>query len=111
MPANPFVHDIIVVDGEHYHFLEVDWVDDEAIRLGGTPIPRGPRGPIVDAAFAAPHVQGLRTWMRLPNYHVSETPRGYRVTIKDVRYGRLNTTGIGHAVVDLDRALCPRPAN
>ena len=107
MPANPFVHDIIVVDGEHYHFLEVDWLDDEPIRLGGTPMPRGPRGPIVDAALAAPHVQGLRTWMRLPSYHVSETTRGYRVTIKD----GLNTTGIGHAVVDLDRALRPQPVN
>jgi len=108
LPANPLVRDIVVVDMDHYHFLEVNWLANETVRIGSPAIARGPRSPIVEAALSAPHIQGLRTWMRFPSYQVDEVADGYRVTIRDVRYARLTTTGIGYGVVHLDRSLQPR---
>lgn len=109
VPANPFVRDVVVVDGNHYHFLEVDWLADPRVRVGGPAIPIGPRGPVTDAALSAPQVQGLRTWMRFPSFDVDETAQGYRVTIRDVRYARIGAVGFGVAAVELDRSLRPVP--
>lgn len=109
LPANPFVRDIVVVDVDHYHFLEVNWLADETVRIASPAIARGPRGPIVEAALTAPHIHGLLTWMRFPSYQVEEMADGYRVIIRDVRYTRLNTRAIGYGAVELDRQLQPRP--
>jgi inner membrane protein len=108
VPANPFVRDVIVMDGDHYHFLEFDWLANPRIRVGDAALPIGPRGPITEAALSAPQIEGLRTWMRFPSFEVVETADGYRVTIRDVRYARLSRSGIGYAAVELDRELRPR---
>ena len=105
VPANPFVRDVVVVDDEHYHFLEVAWLDAEPVRVSSPAVSRGPRGPIVEAALRAEHVWGLATWMRFPAFTVEEREHGYRVSIQDVRYSRRVTTGIGVAVIDLDHDL------
>ena len=105
LPANPFGRDIVVVDAEHYHFLELNWLHNDRIRIAGPSIDRGSRNAVVDAALAAPHVQGIMTWMRLPAYAVEELSDGYRVTITDVRYSRRAGTGLGGAIIDLDRDL------
>ena len=67
-------------------------------------------GPIVDAALTAPHVQGIRRWLRFPLYTVEELPDGYRVTIRDVRYTRRRGPSFPNSVVELDRNLRPRAA-
>ncbi len=103
--ANPFVRDVIVIDADHYHFLEVNWLAAERIRVSDESIPREGRGPIIEAALQAPHVQGLRTWMRFPSYEVENLGDGYRVVIDDVRYSRAGPAGLGTAVVELDRDL------
>jgi inner membrane protein len=103
-PATPFVRNIIVVDDGHYHFLELDWLAAERIRVASPAIERGPRGPVVEAALAAPHVRGLATWVRFPVFDVETLADGYRVTMTDVRYGRAGG-GLGGAVVELDRQL------
>ena len=105
LPANPFVRDIVVVDHGHYHFLEVNWLHNERIRVSSPAIDRGPRGPIVDAAMTAPHVQGIKTWIRFPAYGVEELTDGYRVTVRDIRFARFGRVGLGNAVVELDRDL------
>lgn len=105
VPANPFRHDIVVDDGEHYHFLELDWLATERIRIASSSVDRGPRGAVVEAALTAPHVQGLRTWMRFPAFVVEETVTGYRVSISDLRYARRLGGGLGSAVVELDHNL------
>ena len=105
LPANPFARDIVVVDREHYHFVEVNWLQNERIRVSSPAIDRGPRGPIVDAAMTAPHVQGIKTSIRFPAYGVEELTDGYRVTIRDIRFARFAGAGLGDAVVELDRNL------
>ena len=105
VPANPFRHDIVVDDGEHYHFLELNWLATEQVRIAAPAVDRGPSGPVVDAALTAPHVQGVRTWMRFPAFVVEETATGYRVSISDLRYARRPGGGLGSAVVELDHDL------
>ena len=105
VPANPFVRDVVVLDDSHYHFIELDWMRSEPIRVVGTSVERGRRDAIVDAALTAPHVQGVKTWMRFPAYHIESLSDGYRVTIRDMRYTRLDSVGLGTAVVELDRDL------
>ena len=54
VPASLFVRDVVVVDEEHYHFLEVNWLWDDHIRVSSPVIARGPRDAIVEAALTAP---------------------------------------------------------
>ena len=123
VPADPFVRDVVVRDEWHYHFIEVAWTRLEPIRVVGTPIERGLEDDVVEAALRAPHVQGVRTWMRLPAYHVQRLSNGYRVIVRDVRYGRspiagvrnagdprTDGIGLGTAVVELDHDLRVQPS-
>lgn len=105
VPANPFARDVVVRDGARYRFIDLDWTRSAPIRVAGPPIPRGVQDAAVAAALAAPHVQGTRTWLRLPAHRVEATDAGYRVTIRDVRYARNRAAGFGTVVVDLDRDL------
>ena len=111
VPLNPFVREVIVVDDEHYHFLRMNWLAKESIRVSSESIPRGEPGPLVEAALEAPHVQGLRIWMRFPSYQVEELADGYRVVIRDIRYSRRGVASIGTGIVELDRDLNVRQAN
>lgn len=104
-PGNPFRRDIVVADAEHYHFLEVNWLSTESIRFTYPSIDRGREGPVTQAALAAPQVRGLNNWKRLPAYRVEQTADGYQVSISDVRYARRAGSGLGSAVVELDRDL------
>ena len=108
LPARPFARDIVVADADHYHFLELDWLRAERLRVSSPALERV-RGPAVEAALTAPHVQGIRNWLRLPLYTVEELPDGYRVTIRDVRYTRRRGPAFPNGVVELDRNLQPRP--
>ena len=108
LPVNPFVRDIIVIDADHYHFLELNWLRANPIRIGGQAIERGARGPVVKAALAAPSVQGIQQWLRFPAYSVEEFADGYQVMISDVRYPRRTDPAFPNTVVELDRALRPR---
>lgn len=108
VPANPFVRDVIVVDADHYHFLEVNWLRQETITVSSPAVDRRPPDRIVEAALAAPSVQGVRQWLRFPAYTVDELTDGYRVLIQDVRYSRRRGLSFPNAVVELDRNLHPR---
>ena len=107
-PANPFVRDIVVIDESHYHFLELNWLRPDRFAVAGPPISRGPSGPIIDAARTASHIRGLLTWIRFPAYSVETLTDGFRVTIRDVRYTRLEGLGLGTVSVELDRNLAAR---
>lgn len=106
--GNPLRRDIVAMDAEHYHFLQVDWLADEPIRTVGSSIARGVDGPVVRAALSAPHVRGLANWLRYPAYQVEETPHGFRVSITDLRFARRPGAGLGGVVVELDHDLRPR---
>ena len=104
-PGNPLRRDVVVADAGHYHFLEVDWLSADPIRVTRPSVERGGETPVTRAALAAPHVRGLAVWKRFPAYRVEETADGYRVSITDVRYAWRAGGGIGTAVVELDRDL------
>ena len=107
-PANPFRRDILVVDAEHYHFLELDWLRAEPIRISSRSIERRANDRITKAALAAPHVRGLATWIRFPIFVVKESDDGYRVEISDARYTRRAGSRLDATIVDLDRHLTVR---
>ena len=109
LAARPFSRDIVVADADHYHFLELNWLRAERIRVSSPALERV-GGPAVEAALTAPHVQGIRKWLRFPLYTVEELPDGYRVTIRDVRYARRPGPTFPNSVVELDRNLRPRAA-
>jgi len=104
-PANPFRRDILVADSEHYHFLEIDWLQTNPIRITTPSIARGDSGSITEAALTAPHIWGFATWTRFPVFVVTETDDGYRVAISDARYTRRVGAGLGASIVELDRNL------
>ena len=105
VPGNPFRRDIVVAEPGGYRFYELDWLARPPLRPVGGRVPRGPEGPITEAALTAPHVRGFAAWKRFPAYAVEETADGYRVSIADMRYARGVGSGLGGAVVGLDREL------
>ncbi len=108
LPANPFVRDVVAVTDDGYHFVEIDWFAEDRFRVSHPSVSNGPPGLIVEAALMAPEVQGMRRWLRFPSYEVQAIAGGYRVIIRDLRYSRARQTGIGMAVVDLNRDLTLR---
>ena len=56
----------------------------------------------------APHIQGTLRWLRFPQYEVEAVRDGYRVSIRDIRFARRASAGLGAVQVDLDRALTVR---
>ncbi|WP_223759615.1 hypothetical protein [Myxococcus sp. RHSTA-1-4] len=110
IPANPFVRDIIALAPDRYHFVSANFLEPEEnrLRFSDASQPREPQpGPVIQAALAAPELRGLATWLRLTTYEVVRTEGGWRVTIRDVRYARMQSNGLGTAVVHLDRELRP----
>ena len=105
VPGNPFRRGIVAVYPDVYRFYELDWLASPPLRPTADPVPRGPEGPIVEAALTASHVWGMAVWKRFPTYTVEETADGYHVSIADMRYTRRPTGGLGGAVVRLDREL------
>jgi len=110
LPANPFAWDIIALAPDRYYFVSANVLaaEDERFRFTDASQPRAPQpGPVIQAALMAPEIRGLANWLRLPTYEVAETAEGWRVTINDVRYSRMQSGGLGKAVVELDRELRP----
>lgn len=105
VPARPFVRDVIVKAGEHYHFAELNWLGDPIFRPARPAMPVGD-GPIPRAALA--QLPGLRTWIRFPAFETVEVEDGYEVRIRDVRYDRQGT-GLGSAVVRVPRSAAGAP--
>ncbi len=112
VPGNVFRRGIVAVYPDTYRFYELDWLAAPPLQQTAAPVPRGPEGPVVEAALTAPHVWGMAVWKRFPAYTVSETGDGYVVTISDMRYTRRPGAGLGGATVHLDRDLnvLARPA-
>ncbi len=105
VPGNVFRRGIVAVYPDTYRFYELDWLAAPPLRQTADPVPRGPEGPVVEAALAAPHVWGMAVWKRFPAYTVTETAGGWVVTISDMRYTRRPGGGLGGATVHLDRDL------
>lgn len=110
IPANPFVRDIIALAPDRYHFVSANFLEapEDRYRFSDASAPRVPQpGPVIQAALATPELKGLANWLRLPSYEVAESEGGWRVSIRDVRYSRMQSGGLGSAVVELDKELKP----
>lgn len=105
LPATPLQRDVIALVGDTYHFFSAPAFGDAPLRSTNAPIKVGERTPAVSAALAAPGVQGVVRWLRLPAYDVQPTSEGVVVTISDVRYSRMGDSRVGRAKVWLDRQL------
>jgi inner membrane protein len=104
-PGNPFAREVIALAGERYYFVERTWWGSPALRFSHAPIAVGPRDAPALAALALPELRGLRDWLRFPAVQVVESEPGYAVTIRDVRYARMEGARLGTKVVILDREL------
>jgi inner membrane protein len=111
VPTEPFRRTVIVVTPGQYLFVAVNWLSGPAPDVEPTVFLRGTHDPIVEAALAAPFVQGVRRWLRFPSYEVLPLrDGGHRVIIRDARFAIGNRPGFGViSIVDLDRSLTPRP--
>ena len=109
VPGNPFRRGIVAAYPDRYGFYELDWLASPPLRRVSGPVPRGPEGPPTEAALTALHVRGFAAWKRFPAYTVDETADGYHVSMSDMRYTRRTGSGLGGAVVRLDRDLAVRP--
>ena len=111
VPAEPLQRTVIVVLPDRYLFVPVTWPRGPASGIEPTVFDRGTRDPAVDAALAAPFVQGVRGWLRFPSYEVRPlSNHGRRVIIRDARFAIGSRPGFGViAIVDLDSELRPRP--
>ena len=108
VPARPLLRTGVAASDTHYYRFSVNWMKPESFEIPGEPIPIRPAGRIVEAAFSAPEVQGLRNWIRFPHYEVRELDGGWRVTIRDLRYvnpDQEDAVGIGMAIVYLNEEL------
>ena len=104
-PGNPFRRNIVVADAEHYHFLELDWLRTDPIRISNRAIARGPENAITRAALRDPRISGFATWARFPVFAIKNTDYGYRIAISDARYSQRVGQGLGAAIVELDHEL------
>jgi len=111
VPVEPLRRSVIVVLPDRYLFVPVTWTTGPAPGVEPTVVARGARDPAVEAALAAPFVQGVRAWLRFPSYEATPLPGGgTRVIIRDARFAIANRPGFGViAIVDVDAARVPRP--
>jgi inner membrane protein len=111
VPAEPLRRTVIVVTPNQYMFVALNWLNGPPPGAEPAIFPRGTHDPVVEAALAAPFVQGVRRWLRFPSYEVLPlADGGRRVIIRDARFAVGNRPGFGViSIVDLDRALTPRP--
>lgn len=99
-PATPLEREVVIAAADHYQPV--------LVRLAGgvtalrPPIDRVSRDPLIDAALRAPHVQGTRQWLRIPNFRVEMAEDGsHRVVIYDLRYDYEGADGLGTRTVTL----------
>jgi hypothetical protein len=102
---------VIVVSGGRYLFVPVMWTRGPDPSAEPAIVERGAADQAVDAALAAPFLQGVRGWLRFASYEVTPLPNGERrVIIRDARFAIGNRPGFGViAIVDLDADLVARP--
>jgi inner membrane protein len=84
VPIDPSRRIVIVTEPDRYAFVPVSLLGGVSERDAQPPLARGAIDPAVDAALAAPFVQGIRRWLRFPSYEVRVLSRGARrVIIRD----------------------------
>ena len=104
-PANPLGWNVVVDIETAYRYGTFRWLPRPALSLADRRLEKPPPSPVIEAALAAPEIQGALNWMRFPYVEVESTNRGHTVHVLDVRYVRRRTAGFGTATVELDSEL------
>ena len=78
LPGMPLSHRIVLVHEKSYRVIRAN---GELIDL-----PREPADAIVRAALNSDSIKGFVHWMRFPYWEIQETPQGWLVTLRDLRY-------------------------
>lgn len=109
--VTPFTKQIVAAGDTGYRTGRFRWLKEPRLVLDERVLPRGAHPEVViEAALAAPCVQGMVTWMRYPFFEVDQTQDGWEVWLLDARYTKdRNAPGIGAAVVRLGPDLEPLP--
>jgi inner membrane protein len=102
-PANPFGWDAVADLGDRYVRGTLRWLPRPEVAIDPTPTLKPRPSPILDAARAAPEIQGALRWMRFPYAQIEETGSGWTVWFLDARYVRIRSRGFGAAVVRIPR--------
>lgn len=103
IPGVPFEHRVVMVYADRYRVIPPHGEPFE--------VPRREPDEVVQAALAAPWVQGFVHWTRYPYWIVRHEAGGTMVELRDLRYvdpGQV-PRGIGYAQVWFDRDLKPHP--
>jgi len=107
-PANPFAGTVVAAVPGGYRLGTFHWLGRPRVRIRDELLPRGPSGPVVDAARAAEEARRFLVWSRFPYVEVRELEEGYDVWIGDARYVDEPRAGeLAGVMVRLDRELRP----
>lgn len=104
VPAIPWSHRVVVVEGDHYRVV----TKEGQVHV----LPRREPDAIVRAALASESVRGFARWTRYPYWTVEETAQHWVVKIWDLRYQGPDipeARGIGFVRVEVPRTGRPVP--
>ena len=103
--ANPLGWDVLVETETAYRYGTFRWLPRPSLELASRRLEKPRPSPVLDAALAAPQIQGALSWMRFPSVEVESTDRGHTVYVIDARYVRRRGSGFGTTIVELDAEL------
>jgi inner membrane protein len=103
LPYTPFDRQVVLRLPGELRVGTFHWLPTPALELDPRLIPAPIPSPEVEAALAAPEVQGMVRWMRYPFFEVESDTSGTTVWILDARYTLERTTGFGGAAVRIER--------
>ncbi len=102
VPIRPLRHAVVVDTGLRYRVGSYDWFSRPRLLFDRRPLPKPPWTGVVAAAFRAPCLQGMVSWVRFPWVEIETTgDGGHVVYLMDARYTRSRTMSFGGSSVRL----------
>jgi hypothetical protein len=85
VPLSPFRRTVIVDAGDHYETGTFSW--PATVTYAPRLVAKNRDAPGVADARRAPRIRAFLVWARFPYWDVQQVPDGWRVTVKDMRFG------------------------
>ncbi len=102
LPIRPLYHAVVVDTGMQYRVGSYDWFSEPHLLLDRRPLPKPPWTAVVAAAYRAPCLQGMVSWVRFPWVEIEQTEGGgHLVYLMDARYSHRRTSSFGGSSVRL----------
>lgn len=106
LPITPLMHAVVVDTGSRYRVGSYNWFGEPRLRLDRRPVDKPPWTEVVAAAFRAPCLKGMVSWVRYPWVEIEPTEDGgHIVHLMDARYTRTRTSSFGGGSVRLHQDL------